>query len=195
MRAFVIYAHPNPQSFVAALHRAAVDGLRAAGHEVDDCDLYAERFDPVMPLEQRVAYGDPQRNRFGVEAHVERLLRAEVLVLVYPTWWQGAPAILKGFLDRTLLPGVAFGLAGGKMQPRLTNVRRIEVLTSYGSPWWLMNLYLRGADRSFLARGLRRFCHPGTRVRWTGFYGMLKASEARRKAHLERVAALFRDYR
>jgi len=195
MRVLVLYAHPNPDSFVSALHRVAVEGLRAAGHEVDDCDLYAEGFDPVMPLEQRLGYADPKRNRIGVERHVERLQQAEALVLAYPTWWQGPPAVLKGFLDRTLLPGVAFGLAGGKMVPKLTGVRRIEVLTSYGSPWWLMNIYLRGADRSFLARGLRRFCHPKATVRWTGFYGMLKATDAQRKAHLERVAALFRDYR
>jgi putative NADPH-quinone reductase len=195
MHVLVLYAHPNPDSFVSAMHALVVAGLRAAGHDVDDCDLYAERFDPTMPREQRVAYGDPARNRAGVERYVERLQRAETLVFVYPTWWQGAPAILKGFLDRTLLPGVAFGLAHGRMQPRLTNVRRIEVVTSYGSPWWLINLYLLGADRSFIARGLRRFCHPGTRVRWTAFYGMLKASEAQRKGHLERVAALFRGYR
>jgi putative NADPH-quinone reductase len=195
MHILVLYAHPNPDSFVSAMHRLVVSGLRAAGHEVDDCDLYAERFDPAMPREQRLAYGDPSRNRAGIEPLVARLQQAEALVFVYPTWWQGAPAILKGFLDRTLLPGVAFGLSRGKMQPRLTNVRRIEVVTSYGSPWWLINLYLLRADRSFIVRGLRRFCHRDTRVRWTAFYGMLKASEAKRKAHLQRLAALFADYR
>jgi putative NADPH-quinone reductase len=195
MRILVLYAHPNPDSFVSAMHGLVVGALRTAGHEVDDCDLYAEGFDPRMPREQRLAYGDPARNRAGIERQVERLQRAEALVFVYPTWWQGAPAILKGFLDRALLPGVAFGLSRGKMQPRLTNVRRIEVVTSYGSPWWLINLYLLRADRSFIARGLRRFCHPDTRVRWTAFYGMLKASDAKRKAHLARVAARFASYR
>ena len=83
MRVLVLYAHPNPESFGAALHRAVVETLLRAGHEVDDCDLYAERFDPVLSCEERVNYLSIPDNCRGVEAYVERLRRAEALVLVF----------------------------------------------------------------------------------------------------------------
>ena len=75
---------------------------------VDDCDLYAEGFNPVMSAEERRHYHDATRNRAPVAGYVERLLAAEALILCHPTWCFGPPAILKGFLDRVLMPGVSF---------------------------------------------------------------------------------------
>jgi NAD(P)H dehydrogenase (quinone) len=67
MRVLVLFAHPVETSFVAALHRAAVDSLRQAGHEVDDCDLYAEGFDPVLSRQERIDYHDLDINRRRVD--------------------------------------------------------------------------------------------------------------------------------
>ncbi len=139
MRVLVVYCHPRPDSFSAALRDAAVDGLTAAGHAVKVRDLYAEGFDPVLPSRQRGAYFDEAENVIGLEDHVAALRRVEGLVLVYPTWWFGMPAMLKGWFDRVWLPGVAFRLGGPKvMKPLLTDLRRIGVVTTYGSPWWLL---------------------------------------------------------
>ena len=63
MRVLVLYAHPVETSFNAALHQAVVEELRAAGHEVDDCDLYAEGFSPVMTREERIDYQEIGPNR------------------------------------------------------------------------------------------------------------------------------------
>ncbi|HYF20726.1 MAG TPA: NAD(P)H-dependent oxidoreductase [Ramlibacter sp.] len=195
MKVLVVYAHPNPESFVSALHRAVLAGLSRAGHVADDLDLYAEGFDPVMPLQQRQSFYKPGDNGSSVQAYVDRLRAAEGVVFVYPTWWQGGPAILKGFLDRTLLPGVAFAMQQGKMVPRLLNVRRIDAVTTYGSPWWLSNLYLAQADRSFLARGMRRFCHPKAKVGWHGFWSVNASTPEDRQAHLQRIESAFSAYR
>lgn len=195
MKVLVVYAHPNPASYVAALHEAVLSGLRDAGHDVEDLDLYARGFDPVMPLEQRQAFYKLGGNAIGVADEVAALRRAEGVVFVYPTWWQGGPAILKGFLDRVLLPGVAFAMERGTMVPKLLGVRRIDVVTTYGSPWWLPNLYLLRADRSFIARGMRRFCSPATRVRWHALHGIVKSDPARREAHLLAVRSAFAQYR
>lgn len=195
MKVLVVYAHPNPDSYVSSLHRAVLEGLARCGHEVDDLDLYAEAFDPVMPLQQRLAFYKPGDNGSSVQPYVNRLRAAEGVVFVYPTWWQGGPAILKGFLDRTLLPGVAFAMEKGKMVPRLLNVRRIDVVTTYGSPWWLSNLYLVQADRSFIARGMRRFCHPATRVGWHGIWGVVNSTQQARQDHAQRILATFSAYR
>src|SRR5688572_6694028 len=129
MRILVLYAHPDPASFNAALHRTAVEALVRAGHEVDDCDLYAEQFEPLLSLDERRAYHDPAANRTPVESYVRRLEQADALVLVYPVWNFGFPAILKGFLDRVFLPGVSFRLEGGRVKPNLANITSIAAIT------------------------------------------------------------------
>jgi len=103
MRVMVIYAHPVETSFNAALHAATVTALTRAGHEVDDLDLYAEGFQPVLTRAERLTYHDESANQEGVKPYVERLKRAEAVVFVFPTWSYGVPAILKGFFDRVLL--------------------------------------------------------------------------------------------
>ncbi len=80
-------------------------GLRANGHEVDLCDLYAEGFEPILTAEMRREYHDTSLNRKGIEDYVERLHKAEALVVQFPTWCFGFPAMLKGFFDRLFSPG------------------------------------------------------------------------------------------
>ena len=108
MRVLVVYSHPVETSFNASLHRDVVATLKTAGHEVDDCDLYAEGFDPVMGREERLGYHEVPKNREPVRAYVERLQHAEALVLCFPIWCFGLPAMLKGWFDRVFMPGVAF---------------------------------------------------------------------------------------
>jgi NAD(P)H dehydrogenase (quinone) len=105
MRVLVLYCHPVEESFNGAVHAAALRGLRAARHEVDDCDLYAEGFNPVMSRAERVGYHEIPENRVPVAPYVARLLAAEALVIVSPVWNFGFPAMLKGFFDRVFLPG------------------------------------------------------------------------------------------
>src|SRR6185312_4877987 len=129
MRVLVLFAHPVETSFQAALHRAAVGALKDAGHQVDDCDLYAERFDPVLSREERMNYHDVAINRGPVDGYVRRLLDAEALVLVHPVWNYGYPAILKGFFDRVFLPGVSFSLSEkGGYTPTLRKVKRLAAV-------------------------------------------------------------------
>ena len=80
MRIFWLYAHPCPESFHAGILARAVATARAAGHDVDLCDLVAENFDPVMRAEERRRYHDPARNQEGLEPWIGRLLRADWLV-------------------------------------------------------------------------------------------------------------------
>jgi NAD(P)H dehydrogenase (quinone) len=188
MRVLVIYAHPLADSFAAALHRAAVAALRQAGHEVDDCDLYAGGFDPVLSAAERRAYNTPSPELAGISDHVVRLQAADALVLCFPTWWYGMPAILKGYFDRVWVPGVAFHLpaGGGAIRPGLANIKKIAVVTTYGAPWWLIRLVLRDPVRAALLGGLGRLCGRGAR-RWLALYNIDAASPARYAAFLARV--------
>ena len=103
MRVLVIFSHPVETSYQAALHAEVVQQLRGAGHEVDDCDLYAEGFNPVMSREERLGYHEVPHNRLPVQRYVDRLLWAEAVVFCFPTWCFGLPAMLKGFFDRVLM--------------------------------------------------------------------------------------------
>jgi putative NADPH-quinone reductase len=180
MRVLMVYCHPREDSFCAALRDAALEALRAKGHEVELRDLYAEGFDPVLSAEERGVYHDLARNTAGIEAEVAQLRRAEALLLVYPTWWYGMPAMLKGWFDRVWVPGVTFTLGAGAIEPKLTNIRRLGVVTTYGSPWWLL-LYLGWPDRRVIAGGVRRLMAKGCRVDWLSLNRMDHRGQAERE--------------
>jgi putative NADPH-quinone reductase len=196
MRVLVLYAHPLADSFAAALHRTIVETLRQGGHEVDDCDLYAEGFDPVLSPSERRAYNTPQPDLSAVSAHVARLGRTEALVVCFPTWWYGMPAILKGYFDRVWATNVAFILpqGGGAIRPALTNIEQFWVVTTLGSPWWLAKLVLREPVRAVLLGGLARLCGRGVRTRYLALYNIDAASRAKTAAFLKRVERAFRRF-
>lgn len=190
MRVLLVHAHPDPSSYSHALRDAACKGLVAGGHEVDVVDLYAEGFRAAMSREERVAYesGSPILDA-QVAAHVELLRRADALVFVYPTWWWGLPAVLKGWLERVLVPGVAFVLdeRTNKVKPGLAHIRRLAAVTTYGSSRAYMRFF-NDAGRRVLTRCVRLLMPRwGRRVRWLGLYGMDGSTPAQRAAFLSRV--------
>jgi putative NADPH-quinone reductase len=161
--------------------------LRAAGHEVDDCDLYAEGFDPVLDADSRRRYFDLATNRQGVEPYVERLFAAEAVVLCFPVWCFGPPAILKGFMDRVMIPGVSFALnAQGVMQSNLRHIKRLVAVTTYGrdrlESWWLGD-----PPRKMVTRYLRWFVAPDAAVRYLPLYGLHKKEGSVQQAFVARV--------
>lgn len=123
MHALFVYAHPEPTSFTAALKDAGAAALRQAGHSVEVSDLYAEKFDPVAGRHDFRAVADAGRFHYQTEqnhAHAtqgfapdlvreqQRFLKADLVVWLYPIWWGGMPAILKGWFDRVLASGFAY---------------------------------------------------------------------------------------
>ncbi len=187
MRILVLYAHPDPESYVAALLRASLDALARAGHEVNLCDLYAEGFDPVLSLAERRAYHAVPENRRGVEGHVERLTRAEGLLLVHPVWNFGYPAILKGYLDRVFLPGVSFRIEAGAVRPNLTHLRFLGAVTAYGAPRWRAML-MGDPPRRVTGRMLRVLAAPRARFTYLAHYDMNRSTPGSRAAFLEQVS-------
>lgn len=194
MRILVLFAHPVETSFGAALHAKLVETLSARGHKVDDCDLNAEGFDPVMTRADRLEYYDLVANRRRVAPYVERLLAAEALVFSFPVWNMGFPAILKGFVDKVFLPGVSFDIkSDGAYVPRLFNIKRLGVVCTYGGPRW--KTYLAGdPPRRFLKRSMRFNCAPGTRVDYLAHYDMDHTRPSRRAAFLSKVEATFSSW-
>lgn len=182
-----VYCHPLPESFHAAVRTEALAGLTEAGHNVDLLDLYAEHFDPILSEEGRRNYHDTQINRRGLEAIVARLQRAEVLVLQFPTWCFGPPAMLKGFADRVMMPGVAFDISDpAHVKPVLSNIKHIAGIVTYGRPR-MMAIGMADPPRKFVTRYFRWFAGPGCTAQYLAIYHMNTASLARRQAFMKRV--------
>ncbi len=192
MRILVIYAHPVETSFCSALHARVVDTLRAGGHEVDDCDLYAEGFDPRLTREERLGYHDVPENRKPVCDHVDRLMSAEALVFVFPVWNYGFPAILKGYFDRVFLPGVSFRLEDGLVRPNLTHIKQITAVTTYGGTR-LRAFVLGDAPRRIVKR-LLRATSPGARVEYRALYDMNRNGPETLRKYLDSVGRMMERY-
>lgn len=186
MRVLVLYAHPVEESFNGALHRLVVERLEAAGHTVDDCDLYAEDFDPRLSREERLGYHDLETNIEPVRAYVERLQAADALVMSYPVWNFGYPAILKGFFDRVFLPGVSFKLENGQVRPSLHNITKVAVVTTYGGSR-TRALLAGDPPRKLVERVLRITVKPGASVRYLAQYDMNRATDSTRARFMDMV--------
>jgi len=192
MRVLVIYAHPLADSFAAALHRAVVETLGEAGHEVDDCDLYAMGFDPVMTAAERRAHNTPDPELDAVGHHVKRLRAADALVLCFPVWWYGMPAILKGYFDRVWVNGVAFHLhESGRMDPGLHRLKKLWVVCTYGAPWWFIKLALRDPVRGVIHTGIRGLCTRHVKSRFFALYSIEAKNSAQTTRFLDKVRRAF----
>lgn len=188
MFALVILAHPSSDSLSHTLAERAADGLRTAGHEVEVLDLYELGFRAAMSADERAAYhGDEPILDPMVAEHAALAQRAQIIVFVYPTWWSGMPAVLKGWLERVLVPGVAFRFNdAGKVRPGLAQVRHLVGVSTYGSPRWYVRV-VNDNGRRIVTRALRMSCGVRARPSWFGLYGVDTSTAGDRAAFLARV--------
>ena len=194
MKVLYIYCHPLPESFHAGIRAGALAGLAAAGHEVDLLDLYAEGFDPVLGEDGRRHYHDTAVNQRGLEGYIARLQAADAIVLQFPTWCFGLPAMLKGFFDRLFMPGVAFDLSDpANVRPMLGHVKKLAAIVTYGRPRWTA-LYMGYPPRKVVTRYVRWFLARRARVDYHAIYHMNVATLAQRQAFMNRVSRAMRDF-
>jgi NAD(P)H dehydrogenase (quinone) len=195
MHVLLIYCHPRPDSFCSALRDAAIDGLKAANHTIEIRDLHAEAFAPAMGTNERGRYYDETANLDGIEDHVAALQRADALLLVYPTWWFGLPAMLKGWFDRVWVPGIVFHLREeGGLQPLLNNIRRIGVVTTYGSPRWLL-WFVGWPDWRMVHHGFRSLCARRCKLDWISLTRMDTCTARQRQEFVTKVRARLSRWR
>ena len=187
MHVLVLYCHPVETSFQAALHAEVLKNLKAAGHTVDDCDLYAEKFDPVLSREERLGYHDVPSNQIPMADHIARLRKADAIVLCFPTWCFGLPAMLKGYFDRLFMPGVAFDISDpANVKPMLTNIQRISAVVTYGRPRWVA-WYMGDPPRKIITRYMRRLTGNTARVDFHACYHLNVATRPRLERFMGRV--------
>lgn len=191
MQVLVVLAHPLKDSFAASIARTAVAALQDRGHQVDLLDLYAEGFDPRLTAAERDSYMTGAYDLTDIAPTVERLKAAEALVFVFPQWWFNMPAILKGFIDRTFVPGVAFDYddKGIKLVPKLEKLRHFWIFSTTGSPWWVVKFYMGDPVRRMLKRGIAAFCAKRVDFRMTCLHNMDDTTPGKREAFLDEVRA------
>jgi putative NADPH-quinone reductase len=127
MNVLVIIGHQQPGSFCHGIARTAVDALCRGGHEVVCHDLYQEHFDPLLPHAE-IPKGAPLDPAIG--KHCDEVAAADGYIVVHPNWWGQPPAMLKGWIDRVLLQGVAYEFGPGGVVELLRGKRALVFTTS-----------------------------------------------------------------
>ena len=185
MAALVVLAHPLSNSLS---HRLAATTMAALNNDARLLDLYSEAFDPVLTRSEREGY---YRDATPQQGHAALLTEVETLVLVFPTWWFGPPAILKGWIDRVFAPGIAFGHApnGGPIVPRLDRLRRALVVTTLGTPWWVDRLVMRRPLRRIMKTAIIGACAPQARFQYLALYSAENIAENRVAAFEQKLQA------
>lgn len=157
MNHLIIVAHPNNQSFNKAITDAVVESSREMGAETLLRDLYSLDFNPVLSWEELQAAG---RGIIPSEIRNEQLLisKADLITLIYPLWWMGFPAILKGYLDRVLTHGFAYKTEGDISVGLIQGKKMQQLITIGSNVEQYQNL---GFDKSLndcLINGLFNYC-------------------------------------
>ena len=172
MKCLIVTAHPLEKSlcnaFGAHIHKQLVTG----GHDVVVENLYEMDFSPVLTVVERETYYNLPYDSSAVDLHVQHLLEAEALVLVFPTWWFGFPAILKGWFDRVWGPGIAYDHADdfGPIRPRLDRLEKVFAVTTLGAAWWVDRLVLRQPVKRVLKTALLGACAKNCSLDFFSFY-------------------------
>ena len=191
MSTLVVTAHPNPDSFSAHLASRVVTGLTRVGEDHEIIDLYADGFDPVMSEREWKLHRSDAEDKDWLGRHAKALADAHAIVWVYPTWWSGPPAMMKGWVDRIWTNGVAYTHTDAGLEPGpLHHVRRMDVVTTHGASK-LVNVLEGEAGKRMIRRGLRALCHPACRTRWIALYGVDRAARSRLEAFADRVERIY----
>jgi putative NADPH-quinone reductase len=185
-RILVILGHPSSNSFCGALAERYAQSALRAGHEVRQLWLGNMSFDPVL----REGYQQVQPLEADLRRAQADILWAEHLTLVYPIWWGGVPALLKGFFDRVFLPGFAFKYREGKAFPdKLLRGRSAHLLVTMDTPPWYYRWIYRMPGLHQIRKTTLAFC--GIEPRRTLTFGpILGASDSQREAWLRQAQAI-----
>ena len=176
MKILLVWTHPVPESYNAALRDSVLNSLRSLdGTEVELLDLYTSGFDPKSPE--------------GVIAqHRAKVQAANALVFVYPTWWDALPAMLKAWLEHLLPNALDTDKAQEAAKEITGHITDIVAVTTHGSSR-RVNFVQGRAGRLLLLKSLRSLCHHSCRTRWISLYSIDRASHKKRQNFLTQAAS------
>ena len=189
MNILVVTAHPLKNSLCGLFSETVTGSLTNMGHAVQSENLYMNQFDPVLSIDERMTYYRERYDASKVSGEMERLVNSDALVLIFPTWWFGFPAILKGWFDRVWAPTVAYDHADdyGPIKPKLHNLKKAFVVTTLGAPWWVDHIILRRPIKRTLRFALLGACARQCKLKFLSFYKCESVDSARKNKQIRKI--------
>ena len=187
-RVLVVFAHPEPTSFVGSLRDLVLSIAEETKAEVRQHDLYAEGFSAVLSLNEWNLHRAPPDSKPHLAQHFDDVQWCDTLVFVYPTWWSAQPAILKAWMDRVIAHDVAWTVKDGadRISPGLSNVKRLVAITTHGSSK-LVNMVEGEAGKFIVKRAIRVLCSWRCRTEWLAMYDVDGSTRVERDRFTRRV--------
>lgn len=193
MNCLVVLAHPLENSLCKHLADKTIIHLKKKGYNVTVKDLYNEDFNPVLSQPERASYYKETFDKSDVTSDIEQLKQIESLVLIFPTWWFGFPAILKGWFDRVWAPGHAYEHASdyGPIKQCLNNLKEMKVITTLGSPWWVDTFILRKPVKKVLKIALLGACATHCKFKMLSLYNSEKLTAKEVEKFINKIESKF----
>jgi len=196
MRILVVFNHPYEKSYCSAILASVQKGLERAGHELDLIHLDRDEFDPVMRSRDLKAFVLARTDPEGADALLDeqvrdykiRIQQADHIVFIFPIWWELMPAIMKGFIDKLIFPGIVYDYndSGTRMHCRLENLSGVTMITTMNTPSFAYRLIFGNAVKKALLTGT--FWKIGVKNReWFNLSGVKFASNQKRQKWLSKI--------
>ena len=189
MKTTILFAHPWHGSYNKAILDAVTKGLESIGRDAAVIDLYKDQFNPVLSEEElalysRGGYVDPIISRYQ-----GMLSESDQLVVIFPVWWYGPPAILKGFLDKVLLKDFAFTETPSGIKGMLTHIKKVTVITTSEVSTSQIRFFRGNAIVNFLIKGT--LLESGMQnARWLNLGKTTSRTDKARKAFITKAAGM-----
>lgn len=184
MNVLIIYAHPNPKSFCHAILDQVKWGLEDGKHIFNIIDLYEDNFDPVLVYNENFKRSDLVNN-VEIKHYQDLIEQAEHLIFIYPIWWYGMPAILKGFIDRLFVSGFAY-TAKNRFSKGLFRNKSAWVIYTLDAPSWYVKLFRRSIEWLAIRDVVLKYCGI-KHVKRMMFAGVKTSTLKKRKKWLDYV--------
>ena len=193
MKVVIVFNHPYEGSYCNAILNSVTRGLEKANHQIDIINLDKECFNPVMTAADLKAFRDKQPIDPKVVEYKNRLKQADHVVFIFPIWWELMPAMMKGFIDKVIFPGVAYDYVNGsntRMKPLLTNIKGVTVITTMNTPRILYRIIFGNPIQKALMLGT--FWKLGYKNRkWISLNMVKQVSIEKRQSWLNKIEKTF----
>lgn len=195
MNILIVYSHPNRESLNGAFLDKTLEGLKAndAVSEIEVLDLYGEGFDPLLVFNETKRRRDMHRDP-SMKKYQEQILRADVVILIYPIWWGRYPAMLAGYIDRLFASDFAYRFQPGAILPEgMLKGRKVICISTMQGPGVYSRLFLANAHQVLMKRALFSFVG----IRKVKFYefGNMEKPEGKQKKYLHRIRNVMKNLR